>query len=149
MTDVPPHVVTARELLGRYHEAMIQFAADDFADLYAEDACHEFPFFSPGLPDRLVGRDQIRATYRSMWARPTVRLRSIRDVSVYELPDSVLNEWSAEVELPGSDSFTLTGAIMLKAHDGLIVHVRDYMDVLGLAHRTGRLDALVAGLRGT
>lgn len=138
---------TAQDLLERYHDAMTRFAADDLADLYAEDACHEFPFFSPGLPDRLVGRDQVRATYRSMWANPTVRLRAIRNVSVYDGPNSVLNEWSADVELPDSSPFTLTGVIMLKARKGLIVHVRDYMDVLGVAHRTGRLDALAAGLR--
>ncbi len=37
----------------RYHRAMYDKSADDLADLYTEDAVHEFPFSVPGLPPRL------------------------------------------------------------------------------------------------
>ena len=33
--------------------------------------------------------------------------------------------------------------LVLRVRDGKIIHVRDYMDGLGVAHATGRLPAVV------
>ncbi|MGP3922346.1 nuclear transport factor 2 family protein [Streptomyces sp. 8N616] len=43
-------------------------------------------------------------------------------------------------------SFSFPGLLVLRVRNGLIVHVRDYMDGLRVAHTMGRLTAVVAGL---
>ena len=52
------------------------------ADLYTVDAVHEFPLLFPGMPARLVGREEIRETYRAAWAAASqiVTLEEIRNV---------------------------------------------------------------------
>jgi hypothetical protein len=62
----PPGHPGPREVLTRFQRAAIDKATDDFANLYALDAIHEFPFTRPGVPSRLQGREQIRA-----FAQPT------------------------------------------------------------------------------
>ncbi|MFE6490055.1 nuclear transport factor 2 family protein, partial [Streptomyces sp. NPDC057757] len=42
--------------------------------------------------------------------------------------------------------FALPGLLVLRARGGLLVHVRDYMDGLGVAHAMGRLGAVAARL---
>ena len=78
--------------------------------------------------------------YRSAWASPAVRLVEIRDLAVHATsdPDVIVAEWQAEARRPDETEFTLSGVLVLRARDGLLIHVRDYMDVLGLAPRTGR-----------
>ncbi|MGW3243180.1 hypothetical protein [Streptomyces sp. NPDC001070] len=43
-------------------------------------------------------------------------------------------------------SFSFPGLLVIRIRNGLIVHVRDYMDGLGVAHTMGRPAAVVAGL---
>ncbi len=137
-----------RELLARYEQAMLDFHADALADLYAPDGVHEFGFFTPGHAPCYRSREEVRDAYRSAWAAPGVRLLEIHDRAVHETsdPEIIIAEWSARARRPDRTDLTLAGVLVLHVHNGQLIHVRDYMDVLGLAHHTGRLTQLAASL---
>lgn len=59
---------TPRDVLQRYQQAMMEFAADNLADLYAPDAIHEFPFLTPGQPAPLTSQVVVRDAYRDVGA---------------------------------------------------------------------------------
>ena len=83
-----------RVLLERYHQAMINFSADDLADLYAVDAVHEFPFRNPDGIQRLEGRDRIRDYYCELWSDPPVILAEINERATHQpSPTMIINEW--------------------------------------------------------
>src|SRR5690242_19067469 len=138
-----------RDVLKRYHQAMIDMNADDLADLYAADAVHAFPFFAPGRPAEYRGREEVRAGYREAWAGRPVRLEEIREVVVYPTddPELVVGEWTAVGTVSATGGpFALSGLLALRVRDGLIVECRDYMDSLSTARQLGRLPALAAAL---
>ncbi|MGH2884270.1 MAG: YybH family protein, partial [Solirubrobacteraceae bacterium] len=83
MTEQSPVAAAPREVLARYHRAMYDANADALADLYAVDAVHEFPLLFPGMPTRMVGREQIRETYRTAWAATNASVKEIRNVVVH------------------------------------------------------------------
>ena len=84
-----PTAASPREVLARYHQAMIDLDADALAGLYAVDALHVFPFRVPGRPPRYEGREAVRAGYRPVWSRAaeSMRLSRIDDVVVHESAD--------------------------------------------------------------
>ncbi|WP_406379880.1 nuclear transport factor 2 family protein [Streptomyces sp. NBC_01618] len=142
-----PSARTPREVLGRYHQAMLDKSADGLADLYATDAVHEFPFASPGFPSRYEGREEVRAGYRAAWGASPVRVEAIEDVEIHETadPEVVIGEHIVVGALPdGGDTFTVPGVLVVRVHDGLITRVRDYMDGLTVAG----LGELMVGGRG-
>ena len=130
-----------RELLRRFHAAMQAKSADALADLYAPDGIHEFAFYTPNRPRELVGREAIRASYRAGWANHPLDIHAIADVFVYEAtdPEVAIGQWRASATLRATSApVELTGLISLRARAGQIVHVRDFMDGLGVAHALGR-----------
>jgi ketosteroid isomerase-like protein len=140
---------TPREILRRYQQAMVDKSADDLADLYAADAVHELPFLFPGMPERLEGREQVRAAYRAAWAASDAQPREVRDVDVHSCADGtvlVVEQIVSGVRESTGESFEFPGVLVLRVRDGEIVHVRDYMDGLGVARAMGRLPAVVAAL---
>jgi uncharacterized protein len=149
MTDSSPLVAAPREVLARYHRAMCDANADDLADLYALDAVHEFPLLVPGMPPRLVGREQIRETYRTAWAASNAAVEEIRNVVIHQTTDSevivVEQEVAGTVSTTGRkiDAF---GVLVMRSRDGLLVHVRDYLDALTINYALGRLTAITADL---
>ncbi|MGP8298725.1 hypothetical protein ACTPOK_12465 [Streptomyces inhibens] len=44
------------------------------------------------------------------------------------------------------ESFSFPGLLVLRVRNGLIVHARDYMDGVRVAHTMGRLAAVAASL---
>ena len=130
-------VLGPREVLARYHQAMRDKSADELAELYARDAVHEFPFTAPGFPPRYTGREEVRAGYRAAWGASPVQVAEIRDVVVHETrdPEVIVAEHTVVVAVPdGADAFTVPGLLVLRVRDGLLVHVRDYMDGFGLSN---------------
>src|SRR3954468_17001523 len=85
-----------RELLRLFHRAMAAKSADDLADLYAEDALHEFSFYTPHRPPQYVGREAVRAGYRDAWRDHPLAIDSIDDVFVYDAtdPEVVIGQWT-------------------------------------------------------
>ncbi|MFE1951056.1 nuclear transport factor 2 family protein [Streptomyces sp. NPDC059524] len=149
MPDTSPSAPGPREVLARYRQAMLDLSADDLADLYAVDAVHEFPFLFPGMPERYEGREEVRAGYRAAWGASPARPREIREVAVHEGADGevlVVEQIVSGAFATTGRSFDFPGLLVIRVRDGLIVHVRDYMDGLGVAHATGRLTAVAAGL---
>ncbi|MEW2402366.1 nuclear transport factor 2 family protein [Streptomyces sp. NPDC046862] len=153
-----------RDVLARYHRAMLDKSADDLADLYAADAVHEFPFLFPGMPERLRGREEIRAGYRAAWGASPARPQEIHDVVVHRSTDPEVitveqvvsgtvttTRQAGQVGEAGQagqagQAFSFPGLLVLRVRDGLIVHARDYMDGLRVAHTMGRLTAVAAAL---
>jgi uncharacterized protein len=149
MRDATAAHLGPREVLARYQQAMLDKSADDLADLYAVDAVHEFPFLSPGMPERYQGREEVRAGYRAAWGASPVQPREIRDVVVHESTDPEVI--TVEQVVTGTVAtngrfFRIPGLLVIRVRSGRIVHVRDYMDGLGVAHAMDRLGAVVAGL---
>ncbi|MFG2844726.1 nuclear transport factor 2 family protein [Kitasatospora sp. NPDC048296] len=137
------------EVLARYRRAMLDLDADALAELYAEDGVHEFPFLFPGMPERYRGREEVRAGYRAAWGASTARPQEIREVAVHPSADPEV--LTVEQCVIGTDAatgrpFSLPGLLVLRVRDGRLVHVRDYMDGLGVARAMGRLAAVVARL---
>jgi ketosteroid isomerase-like protein len=142
---IPSAALGPRAILAHYRQAMLHRSADELADLYAVDAVHEFPFLFPGSPTRYRGREEIRAGYRAAWgASPAQR---IDEVAVPESTDpeaiTVEQVVTGTVTTTGG-SFRLPGLLVMRVRDGRIVHVRDYMDGLAVAHAMGRLPAVTA-----
>jgi uncharacterized protein len=150
-TATPQPPVGPREIVERFHGAMLSKSADDLADLYAVDARHEFPFLFPGLPACFHGREEIRAGYRAMWGASPVEVETIRDVVVHEAAEAgtvVVEQTVVGAVAPTGRPVTVPGILVIRVRDGLIVHTRDYMDGLGVATATDRLPGLVAALGG-
>ncbi|MCZ1012977.1 nuclear transport factor 2 family protein [Streptomyces noursei] len=143
---MPP---SPRDVLAAYHRAMLAWSADDLANLYAPHAIHEFPFLAPGRPSRYHGREEVRAGYQAAWGATSVRLQEIHDIAVFDStdPEVVIGQWGATATLePGAAPAAITGLLILRVRDGLIVHALDYMDSLGTFHALGRLPALLDNL---
>lgn len=84
-----------------------------------------------------------------MWGHPRVTLSGIDNVALHETrdPEVIVSEWTATATVNATGAtFSLSGVISLRVRDGLIVHVRDYMDILGLSYFAGSLPALIASL---
>jgi uncharacterized protein len=138
-----------RAILRRYQQAIIDKSADDLADLYAADAVHEVPFLFPGMPERFEGREQVRAAYRAAWAATEAQPRTVCEVGVHSCAagEVLIAEQVVSGVLPSTgQSFEFPGVLVLRVRDGEIIHARDYMDGLGVAHALGRLPAVVAAL---
>ncbi|HEY3682090.1 MAG TPA: nuclear transport factor 2 family protein [Streptosporangiaceae bacterium] len=125
-----PSDTSARGLLARFYQAMIDKSADDLADLYAPDAVHEFPFAMPGLPPRLNGREEVRASYRAMWGATPAKVEEIRDVTTYDTTDPgvLVSRHVTACTLPDGSAFAVPGLLIMRTRDGLLAHVADYMD---------------------
>jgi ketosteroid isomerase-like protein len=128
---------------------MLDLSADALADLYTVDAIHEFPLTAPRRPRRYLGREEIRAGYAAAWGASGARVNEIRNVVVHETadPEVIVSEQEvvATVTADGRP-FVLSFLLVMQVRDGLIVHLRDYMDELGAAHALGRLPVIMAAL---
>jgi uncharacterized protein len=132
---------TTLAILHRYYDAMRTKSADALADLYAEDAIHEFSFFTPNRPRELVGREAIRASYHAGWADHPLDIRALDDVFVHAAadPEVVIGQWRARASLRATGApVEITGLLVLQVRNGQIVHARDFMDGLGISHALGR-----------
>jgi ketosteroid isomerase-like protein len=138
-----------RSLLERYHQSMLDKDADALAELYALDGVHEFPLLSPLFPRRLNGREEIRKRYGAVWGSSPIRIREIRQIAIHDTSDPhvIVSEAEYTADAGSTDqTFVLSFLIVMHAKEGLIVHLRDYMDTLGAAFALGRLPNLVDGL---
>ncbi|MEU5538862.1 nuclear transport factor 2 family protein [Streptomyces sp. NPDC020362] len=149
MPDTTSASLSTRGVLACYHRAILDKSADDLADLYAADAVHEFPFFFPGMPARYQGREEVRAGYRAVWGASPAQPQEITEVAIHENtdPEVIIAEHviTGTVTTSGQP-FSFPGLLVLRVRNGLIVHARDYMDGLGVAHTMDRLTTIAASL---
>ncbi|WP_224367507.1 nuclear transport factor 2 family protein [Hyalangium versicolor] len=133
---------TPREVLRLFHGAMKAKSADALADLYAPNGVHEFSFATPNVPPAYVGREAVREGYRKGWNNHPLTIESIEDVFVHEStdPEVVIGQWRVKGTVVATGrAVTLTGLLELRVREGVIVHTRDFMDVLGVANALGRV----------
>jgi ketosteroid isomerase-like protein len=140
-------VLTPREVFDRIQAATLSKDMASLADLYAEDAVHEWPFPPAGLPNGLLrGADQIRATLTAAGKSTLMDFREFRNVEVYETtdPEVIIVEYEIHgvITTTGKD-FGFRYIMLLRVRDGRIVTLRDYFNPVAAAEATGRLGALV------
>lgn len=131
--------MTPEQLLAGYHAAMVDGDARAFADLYAPDGTHEFPFFNPHGVSRLHGPDEIRGYYEPLWANLPVTMDRVDSTAVHRpAPDVIIDELvSTGRRRSDGAPFRLAGLVILTVGDGKIINARDYMDLLGVQHQLG------------
>jgi ketosteroid isomerase-like protein len=119
------------EIVTGYHAAMLHKSADELADLYAEDALHEFPF--GGLP-AYKGREEIRAGYRAAWGAMAAEVQEVRRTALHLTADPEVVVVEQDVFVAVKDRpIRVPGLLVLRIRDGRIVHTRDYMDTSAIA----------------
>lgn len=149
MTDPKSSAVDPRDLLERYHRAMHESNADALADLYAVDAVHEFPLLFPGMPARLVGREEIRRTYKAAWGAIDSSPVEIRNLVVHETTDPgiiVVEQQVAGTVLATGQKLDAFNVLVMQSKDGLLTNVRDYLDALTINRALGRLETITSQL---
>ncbi|MEV5746251.1 nuclear transport factor 2 family protein [Actinoallomurus sp. NPDC052308] len=138
-TDGP--VPGPRAVYERILRAALDGSADDYADLYADDAVLEFPFAAPGPPRSLHGRAAIRAHLRAAMGG-ALRIEEFRGVVVHETtdPEVIVAEHAIVGTATASGlPCSIANLVVLTVRDGRIVRQRDYLDVLAAAAAAGRL----------
>jgi len=139
----------ARSLLDGYYRAMLAKNADALANLYAEQAVHEFPLLTPFFPKQLNGREEIRKHYAAVWGASPIRILDLRETAVHVAQGSgtIIAEAEYTAQSPDGKSFVLSFLVVMRVENNLISRLRDYMDSLGAAHGLDRLPNLVEALK--
>ncbi|PRX44162.1 ketosteroid isomerase-like protein [Prauserella shujinwangii] len=101
------------------------------AELLADDVVVETPFAPPGMR-RHEGREAWLAYYRTSGAGLLVRFERFRELATYQTGDPEVIV--VEYELTGTVTSTglrasVTCIAVLRVHDGLITHWREYQDI--------------------
>lgn len=141
----PQPIRTPREVFQAFIGTISTGRWAELADFYAEDAVVEIPFNIPG-PERIEGREQLRARFGSAAERP-IEIRA-ENVVVYDTadPEVVIAEFDYRGRMASTGrSFVVANIQMMRIRDGLIVATRDFHHHLALAAAAGRLpEAAVA-----
>lgn len=129
----------------RFYELIFLQDHAQAIDLVAPDARFSAPWQLPGLPDLVVGRDELRAGL-DCWAAELWHAGSLSRISVR--PFAVAHLWFAiiEGELTARESQRRYHAVFVsevRFRDGLIAAVRQYHNVL---HEVIALGADVPGV---
>jgi ketosteroid isomerase-like protein len=121
-----------REVLERWRQAAINQSVEEMTGVYAVDAVHEFPFTRPGLPSRLVGREEIVRFSTAVWDTNTFRYESYRTLAIHDTsdPNTIVVEQEALGTGTATGEFALPNIIVLTARDGQVAHLRDYVNIL-------------------
>ena len=99
------------------------------AELYAEDAVQERPFAPAGVPVKLVGRAEIAEFNEMVMTDLPVRFTDFdyRVVHTTTDPDVIVVEYDVHGTTTATgEPFAFPVIIVLRAHDGRIVHITDY-----------------------
>jgi len=124
-----------REVLERWRRASLARSVEAMRSVYAADAVHEFPFAYPGVPSRLEGREAIVDWIAAGWAGDVPGFDEYRTLAVHTTADprTVVVEQEAVGTSATTGAFTLPAIVVLTAHGGEIVRLRDYVDVRAVA----------------
>ena len=145
----PPDGATAAPgpagVFARYRQAVLANSPDAIADMFAPDGTFEYPFTVPGMPERVEGREQVRANLHRMLG--AFRFEEYRNVRLHQAADPeviVIEHAIAGTIVSTGRAHVLSYVYVLRARDGEIVHLRDYVDLLTVAEIAGNLPALLA-----
>jgi ketosteroid isomerase-like protein len=122
------------EVFTQVQRRVLAFDGAGYASLFAPDAVVEFPFGSaPGVPTRLVGRNQIR---RHVGARMEAAIAAGRRMLAYHHlvlhqtadPEVLIAEFEVEGEVVRTDRhYRLPYVQIYRIRDGLVRELRDYV----------------------
>jgi ketosteroid isomerase-like protein len=99
---------------------------DAWADIFADDAVHEFPFAAPDEPQRLEGKEAIRRFMADLAGQ--IRFGAFSDIRVREAGDEVVIEAEGHHwDLATGDPFDLRYVWIITRRDGRVTRLRDYM----------------------
>jgi ketosteroid isomerase-like protein len=137
-TDSPKET-GAREVLERLRQAAISQSAEDMRRVYAADAVHEFPFTRPGLPSRLVGRDEIMNWITAGWKAYPLGYERYRTLAIHDTsdPETIVVEQEALGSSASTGEFALPNIIVLTVRNGQIARLRDYVNIPAAAAAMG------------
>ncbi len=116
-------------------------------ELLAEDVVVETPFSPPGM-GRYDGREAWLAYYRANGAALQVHFEQFRELATHQTDDSEV--MVVEYELTGTVTTTgvrssVTCIGVLRVHNGLITHWREYQDILAISEALNRRPEDVGG----
>jgi len=117
------------EVLERRRAALVARDMDTFADLFAEDGVIEMPFHTEGLPDRLEGREAIRAFSAKARDLP-FEIIELRTRALHRTgdPEVVILELTTVGRMATTgEEFTVPCIQVFRIRDGRIVLFRDYV----------------------
>ena len=143
--------LTPREVFGLKQERMVRLDTHGQAELFAESGVLEIPFAPPGVPNRIVGREAIRAVTSAAVA---TALRGQREADghhnevVHETtdPEVIVAEFTARTrDRVTGETYEAAYIQVLRIRDGQIVLFRDYCPIEALTELWG--DPGAAGLR--
>jgi ketosteroid isomerase-like protein len=129
----PASTTGPRAVFEQVLRAIQDVRMDDYADLFAADACFEAPFAPPGVPRRIQGREAIRVFVRTA----AERLRAappqwqFRSIVVHETtdPDVIVTEFEVHGVAAG-DPYQFSNLQVMTVREGRIVSLRDYWNPL-------------------
>ena len=110
---------------------------DGWVESFAVDGVLEWPFRLEGVPPRLEGRQAIRAALGPVWERAKTSNRRITGhdlVAFHETTDSEVA--IAEFDIVGENargSFRQAAVYLLRAREGRVVLLREFMDTAALS----------------
>jgi ketosteroid isomerase-like protein len=128
--------LTPHDAFERFQQSVLSGDAGYSDDALADDVVIELPFARPGTPGRFESRAAFLAFAEQSREALPVQFEEFRNVVVHDTvdPEVII----AEYELAGI--ITTTGqrasapfVLMLRVHDGKVVHVREYQNPLALA----------------
>jgi ketosteroid isomerase-like protein len=134
-----------RALLEHALACVRAYDLDGFADLFAADGVIDYPFALAGARRRLQGRDEIRRVLGEAAASPRRAGRRVTDVAgltVHQTidPETIVAEFELAGEIAATgERYRLPYIQVLRARNGQIVSLRDYIDYPALAALTGGL----------
>ena len=130
--------MTARDMWERMieHHRAGDIAA--FAAMFGDDGVMELGFPLPGLPARMVGRDEIHRVLAPLWQASRAKGRgpaSFEAIVVHETrePGTVV----VEFDLLTHDGARLSYVHVLRTAGDRVVRLRDYVDTGALTRRIG------------
>ena len=128
---------TPQEIFGRYlHAGSLSHDADALAELFTEDGVYEAPLVPAGhaFPNRMVGREAIRAGMAAYYRRPAQTSAAAGTVDVAKSghvlhqtadPDVFIVEIDTVFDVAG-ESTTVSLVWIFRVRDGKIALLRDY-----------------------
>ena len=138
-----PGLDTAREILSRYNQAILDKNAEALASVYAEDAVHELPFMHDAPP--LRGRRELIERYTAGWGATTAKVDAIKNIVLHEVVGGnvfVVEEDIDITNMQDGSKFTASTVLVMTLAGGQIVRMRDYTDNLTIAIGLGRMPSL-------
>jgi ketosteroid isomerase-like protein len=132
-------------VIDRALEFLLAHDMAGFAGLWAADGTLEFPFASPGYPQRIEGRDAVRDYLRDYTDHADVRAIVSKVVHETMTPGVAVLEFEVDgVAVATARPYRMRYISVITVRDGEIHGYRDYWSPQAAAEAMGGADVLTA-----